>query len=308
MSEPSHYSLHFNIEKSNTFSGMATISLKLNEKCNEIRLFASPKLQFGKSCSVLQDKKSYSFEITRNKILEGKKKEIITDVIILSSKESLEPGKGDLKISFKGEVDSKDPHGIFTAGGCYLTHFEPYFARNAFPCFDLFQYKTTFDLSVTTWTSFKSYISNMPVKSLLEKKETTVVFERTPKISTYILGFCIGDFILEKEEIFESENDFPVRVYVPNSNTTYASSLIMETVLKSLKILEKDFEFPVSQTNLKKLDVVVVPKLRHGGMENHGCIFINEKFATLNKKMDDSFTELIVHEVAHHCKKNSDSN
>lgn len=300
--EPIHYVLHFNIEKSNIFSGETTISLKINEKCNLIKLFATPKLQFGKSCSVLQDKKSISFEIVREKSMDRKKKEILTDVIQLTSKDSLEPGKGDLKISFKGEVETKEIYGIYTVNGSYLTHFEPYFARNAFPSFDLFHYKTTFDLSVTIWTSFKTYISNMPIKSISEKKETTVIFERTPKMSTYLLGFCIGDYILEKEEIFESENDFPVRVYVPNSTITYASSLIMEIVLKTLKILEKDFEFPITQTNLTKLDIVIVPKLYFGGMENHGCIFISEKFAILNKKMDDSFTELIVHEIVHHCK------
>ncbi|MDR0299603.1 MAG: peptidase, partial [Streptococcaceae bacterium] len=71
------------------------------------------------------------------------------------------------------------------------TQFESHFARQAFPCIDEPEAKATFDLSVKFDEEPGDIIlSNMP--ELLEI-EGVHVFQRTVKMSSYLLAFVFGD-------------------------------------------------------------------------------------------------------------------
>jgi hypothetical protein len=96
------------------------IHIKINKSTNEIQLKADESLKLGKSCSATQNKKKISFKILR----EPKK-----DDLILKSEEDLEIGKIELKISFKGEINTKSCKAIYKQDGIIYTHFEPYFSK-----------------------------------------------------------------------------------------------------------------------------------------------------------------------------------
>jgi len=107
-------------------------------------------------------------------------------------------------------VKDGDSHLMFS------TQFESCDARRAFPAFDEPNLKASFDFQIEI-PSDQVALSNMPEKSIKETKPgfKTVLFEKTPIMSTYLLCWAFGDF--EYVEDFTKRlyngKPLPVRVY-----------------------------------------------------------------------------------------------
>src|SRR5256712_8739471 len=115
---------------------------------------------------------------------------------------------GPLEVEYKGKV-SESLTGFYKApyGDKYVltTHFEAGHARRLLPCIDHPAYKADFKLTVCARSDL-SVISNMPVES--ERKEgnkKTVIFQKTPKMSTYLLYVGIGGFEEDKNRHNKTE-------------------------------------------------------------------------------------------------------
>lgn len=96
------------------------------------------------------------------------------------------------------------------------TQFESCDARRAIPCFDEPNKKATFDVKLAIPQDLLA-LSNMPTKDTenVENGFKIVIFERTPRMSTYLLAWAVGDF--EYVEDFTRRQyqgrKLPVRVY-----------------------------------------------------------------------------------------------
>src|SRR5256712_4866805 len=207
---------------------------------------------------------------------------------------------GPLEVDYKGKV-SESLTGFYKApyGNKYIltTHFEAGHARRLLPCIDHPAYKADFKLTVRTRNDL-SVISNMPVES--EKKEgnmKTVAFQKTPKMSTYLLYLGIGRFEEDRNRRNKTEL-YTASVVKPDGRIK--TGLAFEAAQKSLEFYEKYFGIPY---DLPKLHLIAVPEFAYGAMENWGAITFreillhaDEDTSTSTKK---SIADVIAHEIAH---------
>ena len=90
---------------------------------------------------------------------------------------------------YRSEYVDKDGEKRYMA----TTQFEATDARRAFPCWDEPSLKATFEVTLTAPKELTT-LSNMPVATeSVEGPLKTVRFQETPKMSTYLLAFVVGD-------------------------------------------------------------------------------------------------------------------
>ncbi|HEV2120446.1 MAG TPA: M1 family metallopeptidase [Candidatus Bathyarchaeia archaeon] len=207
---------------------------------------------------------------------------------------------GTLEVDYKGRV-SDSLTGFYKApyGEKYIltTHFEAGHARRLLPCIDHPAYKAHFKLSVRTRNDL-SIISNMPIES--EKKEgnkKTVTFQKTPKMSTYLLYLGIGRFEEDKNRYNKTEL---LTASVVKPEGKIKTGLTFEAAQKSLEFYERYFGIPY---DLPKLHMIAVPEFAYGAMENWGAITFREILLHADKNTSTStkksIAEVIAHEIAH---------
>lgn len=175
------------------------------------------------------------------------------------------------------------------------TQFEAADARAAFPCFDEPGFRATFNVSMLIDTNLDA-ISNMPIKhESVSLGKKLVVFEPTPRMSSYLLYLGVGEF----EYLTDKVGDVKIRVITTPGKKEFAE-LPLEYAKKSFEWLQDYFgvKYP-----LPKIDYIAVPDFAVGAMENWGAIAYRE-FALLGKKdaslVDKQYKAIVIaHETAH---------
>lgn len=275
---PHHYDLKLKPNlKDFTFSGTVKISVTCDQKANEIFLNAN-ELKIHKGHVELVDGSIVNLvNVIYNK--EG-------DVISLKfEKDQVEPRlivldfTGILNDQLKGFYRSSFEMGHQTINMA-TTQFAATDARQSFPCFDEPALKATFRVTLVYDTTpiladGQTYVpialsnSNVLSETSLGNEKITI-FETTPKMSTYLLAFIIGP--LEFIESICCKTGRKIRVYTtPGKREQGQFSL--EVACKSLEFFEDYFgiKYP-----LTKLDLVAIPDISYGAMENWGLITYRE--------------------------------
>jgi len=179
-----------------------------------------------------------------------------------------------------------------------VTQFEPTDARRAFPCFDEPAMKAAFDVSLVvdaadTAISNGAIVSDSPGPGA---GKHTLKFDTTPKMSTYLVAFLVGDF----KCIAGRQDDVDIRV-CSTPDKIGLTAYGMEVAKFALHYYDTYFgiHFP-----LKKLDLIAIPDFEAGAMENFGAItfretalLLDDKTASLRAK--ELVTVDTVHEIAH---------
>lgn len=210
-------------------------------------------------------------------------------------------GDFKLEINFLASISKEST-------GCYAyledndlkivtTHFEPDYARKAFPCLDEPGFKSVFNLSIKVLKDWR-VISNMPGSVKENINTNTHCFETSPSMSCYLLNWTIC-----KHNTLETTLD-SIKIYL-NADSTEYSYDFLELAKQSLKYYTELFKIPYP---LPKLDLISINSKIHlemsiRAMENWGAItFIK---SCLEKLPNDTFQvyfrncRTLCHEVSH---------
>jgi tricorn protease interacting factor F2/3 len=233
--------------------------------------------------------KEVDFEVTQDKIL---------------IKNGFQKGENIIFINFEGEL-KEVLEGIYLSKykdkeeDKYLitTQFEPIGARKAFPCFDDPDKKATFNLTLIFPKELKAISNTLPIKEEILGEKKKVIFETSPKMSTYLLYLGIGDFYFLEDKYKETM----IRVAVTPKEKLEGAKFALENCKKFLSYLEEYFNVPYP---LKKLDLIAIPDFSAGAMENWGAITFRENLLLVfegitPQSAKERICEVIAHELVH---------
>ncbi|MEO5690444.1 MAG: M1 family metallopeptidase [Burkholderiaceae bacterium] len=216
------------------------------------------------------------------------------------------PGRHTLRIAYRGKINDQAA-GLFrlqyaTPAGqatSLFTMFEDSDARRFVPSWDEPARRATFELTVTVPAASMA-VGNMPVAATeaLAGDLKRVRFATTPKMSTYLLFFGLGDF----ERVHRDVAGVDVGVIVKRGDTAQAA-YALDAAARILPYYNAWFGTPYP---LPKLDMVAGAggSVTFGAMENWGAIFYFERDLLIDPKIateEDRHRvfETVAHEVAH---------
>jgi aminopeptidase N len=290
--KPNHYKIHLEPDLNRfTFDGRAEIYLEASEATKAVSLNVLELALWR--CQVLAgaELKDCGFAV-------DPQKELVT--ISLP-----EEAQGDiaLSISFVGVINNKMAgfyRSRYAAEGeerfIAVTQFEESDARRAFPCMDHPSFKATFDVEMVI-DADKVAVSNMPIgeEKDLGKGRKLVRFEPTPRMSTYLLFFGVGDF-----RFIQDPGEVLIRV-ATMPGVTHQGQFGLDFSRKALVFAEDYFgtKYP-----LPKLDLLAIADFAAGAMENWGAMTFRENLLlhdpeTTSKAGEERICEVIAHELAH---------
>jgi aminopeptidase N/puromycin-sensitive aminopeptidase len=288
---PEHYTLTLAPDlKAATFSGMETIEVSLTEPANAITL-NSAEITF-QSVTVNANGKQQTATVTSDK-----EKEQTT----FTFSDQLPAGKATISISYTGILNG-ELRGFYlskTAKRNYaVTQFESTDARRAFPSFDEPAFKATYDVSLII-DAGDTGISNGPIVSDTPgpgEGKHTLKFLTTPKMSTYLVAFLVGDF-----KCTSGESDGVEIRGCATPDKVELTPYSVDVAKYVLHYYNNYFGIPYP---LKKLDLIALPDFEAGAMENFGAItyretdmLVDSKTGSVGAKKEVAL--VVAHEMAH---------
>jgi aminopeptidase N/puromycin-sensitive aminopeptidase len=288
---PEHYTLTLTPDlKAATFAGVETIDVTLLQPLDRITLNAA-EISF-QSVAVAAGGKELKADVALDK-----EKEQAT----FTFPEKLPAGAATLSIAYTGILNN-ELRGFYlskTARRNYaVTQFESTDARRAFPSFDEPALKATYDVSLVI-DSGDTAISNSPIAADTPGPAAgkhTLKFLTTPKMSTYLVAFLVGDFQCTAGE----QDGVAIRV-CSTPDKVALTPYALDIAKYVLHYYNTYFGIPYP---LKKLDLIGLPDFEAGAMENFGAITYREtdllldaKTASLGAKKEVAL--VVAHEMAH---------
>ncbi len=288
---PQRYTLKLTPDlQSATFTGVETIGVTLKQPTNAITL-NSAQIAFQSvavTAAGKQQKATVSFD---------KPKQQAT----FTFADPLPAGKATLDIRYSGILNNQ-LRGFYLSKArgqrFAVTQFEPTDARRAFPSFDEPAYKAVFDITIVA-PKTDTVISNSPIEADTPgpaADQHTLHFYPTPKMSTYLVAFLVGDFKCTSG----ASDGVPIRVCATPEQVNL-THFALSTAEFALHFYDNYFgiHYP-----LKKLDLIGIPDFEAGAMENFGAITFREQDLLLDPKTASISTQEnvaldVAHEMAH---------
>ncbi len=295
---PTHYAIEVTPDEANlSFTGKVMIDVTVSK--------AMPTLVLNAADLSIGD---VMLTPAKGKAMKGSAKvDAEAQTVTLDFGKPLTPGQYKLAIAYAGVINTQ-ANGLFAldytnnegqAKRALFTQFEAPDARRFVPSWDEPSYKATFDLSAIIPTG-ELAVGNMPVKTTkdLGGGKTQVTFGTSPKMSSYLLFFGLG----ELERATKMSGATEVGVITGKGNSGKAT-LALDASVNILPYFNDYFGVPYP---LPKLDNVAGPGQSQffSAMENWGAIFTFERALLVDPRFTSEATkrriyETVAHEMAH---------
>lgn len=277
-----------------TFYGEETIYLTLDKPTEQITLH-SVDLEID-SMEWVHHGKEWAGKITYDKGRE---------TATFTFPKNIPKGQGELRLTFRGILTDK-MRGFYRSKFEHegqtkhlaVTQFESTDARRAFPCFDEPSQKAIFDVTLMIPGQTVA-ISNTIELSIREHESgyKVVEFAPTPKMSTYLLAFIVGEFEYVEGK---SAKGKLVRIFTTPGKKEQAK-FALDVAIKCLDFYEDYFDISYP---LPVLDLIAIPDFAAGAMENWGAITYRESTLLIDEERSSAGNRqwvalVIAHELAH---------
>lgn len=284
---PENYNIFLDINRSEkSFSGNVAIT---GEALDNVISFHQKDLTIA---SVLLDNQNLDFKV------DNQQESLSIDLP--------ETGTITLVIEFSGKI-TDNMTGIYpsyyTVDGMkkevISTQFESHFAREAFPCVDEPEAKATFDLSIKfDQAADEIVLSNMPEVDAERRKETGLwTFDTTPRMSSYLLAFALGDL---QGKTASSKNGTEVGVFSTKAHNPKTLDFALDIAVRVIDFYEDYFgvRYPIPLSYH-----VALPDFSAGAMENWGLVTYREVYLLVDEnstvKSRQNVALVVAHELAH---------
>ena len=288
---PQHYALTLTPDlKAATFNGSETIDVTLAEPTSTITLNAHDLTFQSVKISVAGKEQTAAVSLDAEK-----------EQATFTVPNQLPAGKATLNIQYTGILNGQ-LRGFYlskTAKRNYaVTQFESTDARRAFPSFDEPAFKATFDVTLVV-DKGDTAISNGPIVNDKPGPATdkhTIKFLTTPKMSTYLVAFLVGDFKCSSG----TQDGVTIRTCATPDKVALTPYGV-DVAKYVLHYYNNYFGIPYP---LKKLDLIGLPDFEAGAMENFGAITYRETALLIDPKTASEGAKrgvalVIAHEMAH---------
>ena len=284
---PENYNIFLDINRTEkSFSGNVAIT---GEALDNVISFHQKDLTIA---SVLLDNQNLDFKV------DNQQESLSIDLP--------ETGTMTLVIEFSGKI-TDNMTGIYpsyyTVDGMkkevISTQFESHFAREAFPCVDEPEAKATFDLSIKfDQAADEIVLSNMPEVDAERRKETGLwTFDTTPRMSSYLLAFALGDL---QGKTASSKNGTEVGVFSTKAHNPKTLDFALDIAVRVIDFYEDYFgvRYPIPLSYH-----VALPDFSAGAMENWGLVTYREVYLLVDEnstvKSRQNVALVVAHELAH---------
>eukprot|EP01061_Rhynchopus_euleeides_P025606 TRINITY_DN414_c0_g1_i1.p1 TRINITY_DN414_c0_g1~~TRINITY_DN414_c0_g1_i1.p1 ORF type:complete len:882 (+),score=415.27 TRINITY_DN414_c0_g1_i1:40-2685(+) len=291
-----------------TFKGEVEIAVEVREETDELAVNA---------VDLVVD----SVHITRGDVkidIPGSAVEVHPkdERVFMRLPQKLGKGSGTIRFVYSGTINEMNKgfyqakYAVTGADGkveqkvLMTTQFEAPDARYALPSWDEPIHKATFDVSIVV----DKHLTVLTNALELSTEETgdgkkLVTFEKSPKMSTYLVAFCIGEleYVERVVKKVNSGETTRVRVYTTQGGGKKdRTSLALDIACESLALYEEFFQLDYL---MPKLDLIGIPDFAAGAMENWGLVTFRET-VLLSDEQSSFRTKLFValvvaHELAH---------
>ena len=288
---PQHYDIAVDPDlEAAAFRGVVTIAVRLASPATTIVLNAA-ELTIGSarvSAAGVAQPATVSLDPAREQVR-------------LTVPQPIPAGAAEIHLEYRGILnDQLRGFYLSTANGrrYAVTQLEATDARRMFPSFDEPALKATFALRVTLNAGDRA-VSNGAVISDRPGPRPgthTVAFDRTPKMSTYLVALAVGDFTCSEG----AQDGIPIRI-CSTPDKVHLTAFALDATKAILSYFNRYYSIPYP---FKKLDVVAVPDFSAGAMENTGAIFYREEMLLIDPKTSSLGNQQFVaavlgHEIAH---------
>jgi tricorn protease interacting factor F2/3 len=175
------------------------------------------------------------------------------------------------------------------------THFEAAQARRMLPCVDHPYAKAEFRIAVKIDRELTA-ISNMPIESVVPDGERKlVIFQKTPRMSTYLLYLGVGKFEERTEKLGKTDV-----IVATTPGKVQLCQFSQDEAKKAIDFFKSYYAIPFT---LPKIHLIAVPEFAMGAMENWGAITFRESAllidANSSTRTRKRVAEIVDHELAH---------